>query len=190
LFHIDVELSVPSVTINPNLDDVQSAINACALQIIKCTQQIVTWQSTIVFDGDEKHANKANHLSAVDSNTKLYVQWSTGKTWYARATNDMEMVKNVIILTGSVQTLRNKVCTLMLFGGALKQCNNFLLIRLAPFLILSFVMKISGSRTRKLLFLNSKKERHCCQIFKPKFRTTTSWETKLRTFFLLAMSVV
>ena len=155
MFHIDVELSVPSVTINPNLDDVQSAINACALQIIKCTQKIVAWQSMIVFDGDEKHTNKANHLSTVDSNTKLYVQWSTGKTWYARATNDMEMVKNVIILTGSVQTLRNKVCTLMLFGGALKQCNNFLLIRLAPFLILSFVMKISGSRIRKLLFLNS-----------------------------------
>ncbi len=64
-----------------------------------------------MLDGDEKHTNKANHLSTVDSNTKLSVQWSVGKSWYARATNDMEMVKNAIILTGSVQTLRNKVCT-------------------------------------------------------------------------------
>ena len=111
MFHIDVELSVPSVTINPNLDDVQSAINACALQIIKCTQQIVAWQSIVVLDGDEKHTNKANHVSIVDSNTKLSVQWSDGKSWYVRATNDIEMVKNVIILTGSVQTLRIKVCT-------------------------------------------------------------------------------
>ncbi len=105
---IDVELSVPSVTINPNLDDVQSAINACALQIIKCTQQIVAWQSIIVFDGDNKHS------------TKFSLDWSGGKSVYERAANDMEMVKTVIILTGSVQTLRNKVCTIV--------CGNLMLL--------------------------------------------------------------
>jgi dynein heavy chain len=116
LFLIDVELSVPSVTINPNLDDVQSAINACALQILKCTQQIVAWQSIIVFDGDDKRTNKTNHSYIVDSNTKFSLDWSGGKSVYERAANDMEMVKTVIILTGSVQTLRNKVSTIV-FGN-------------------------------------------------------------------------
>ncbi len=120
-FQVDVELCVPSVTMNPNLDDVQSAIDQCALQIIKSTKDIAAWKLSIVFDSDERQAVKAVS-SGVD--TKFSTQNAAVKTIHSRVTNDIEMVKNVLILTGAVQTLRNRVCVIAFMLNSFCSCNS------------------------------------------------------------------
>lgn len=94
-FQVDVELCVPSVTINPSLDDIQSAIDKCAVEIIRSTQQIASWKSKIAF-------NRENEEDLTEMQQRR-------PTFHARIANDIEMVKNVLILTGAVQTLRNRV---------------------------------------------------------------------------------
>lgn len=107
---------------NPNLDDVQSAIDQCALQIIKSTREIAVWKLSIVYDSDERQAVRAIS-SGFDA--KFSTQNAVVKTIHSRVTNDIEMVKNVLILTGAVQTLRNRVCKSVFMLSSFRSCNNF-----------------------------------------------------------------
>jgi dynein heavy chain len=43
LFEVDVQLSVPSVRLSPNLSEVQRAINRCAVAIIGCSKHVWQW---------------------------------------------------------------------------------------------------------------------------------------------------
>ena len=94
---------------NPSLDDIQAAINQCAMQIIRSTQQIASWKFMIAFELDEKQNQRKHTPVSSSAIQRRALQSSSGKTIHARVTNDIEMVKNVLILTGAVQTLRNKV---------------------------------------------------------------------------------
>ena len=42
-FDVDIELSLPLVTMNPSLDEIQAAINRCALNILRCSKSIYQW---------------------------------------------------------------------------------------------------------------------------------------------------
>ena len=42
-FDVDIELSLPLVTMNPSLDEIQAAINRCALNILRCSKHILQW---------------------------------------------------------------------------------------------------------------------------------------------------
>jgi len=44
-FDVDIELSLPLVTMNPSLDEIQAAINRCALNILRCSKHILQWPS-------------------------------------------------------------------------------------------------------------------------------------------------
>jgi dynein heavy chain len=110
IFQVDVELCVPSVTINPNLDDIQSAIDNCAVQIIKSTQQIESWKSITAFANVDKQ-EMSNEWSMNHQRTS-----SATISFYERIANDIEMVKNVLILTGAVQSLRRRVCAFVLLN--------------------------------------------------------------------------
>ena len=104
-FQVDVELSIPSVTMNPSLDDVQSAINQCAMQIIGSTRHIAAWNPTAQVFNDMDPSSLSVRKEAAQS--------SAGRSSiYSRVANDIEMVKNVLILTGAVQTLRSRVRTM------------------------------------------------------------------------------
>lgn len=111
---MDVELCVPSVTINPSLDDIQSAIDKCAVKIIKGTQQIASWKSIVPLSDDDKKDLANDWALNHKSNLTNLARQTTSLNFYERIANDIEMVKNVIILTGAVQTLRNRVCVFAL----------------------------------------------------------------------------
>lgn len=93
---------------NPSLDEVQSAINHCALQIIRSTQEITAWKAAVAYDGDTK---QTPNMSGVKHDANVLSQSPAYETMHSRVTNDIEMVKNVLILTGAVQNLRNRVCS-------------------------------------------------------------------------------
>lgn len=81
LFHVNVELTVPAVSLNPSLDDIQKAINTTAKQIICCSQSMKVWGCSDVED----------------------------ETFYDLIAQDNEIVKVVILLTGSVEGAKNQV---------------------------------------------------------------------------------
>ena len=42
-FDVNVELYVPNVSMNPTLEEIQVAINRCAINVLKCSKRIVCW---------------------------------------------------------------------------------------------------------------------------------------------------
>jgi hypothetical protein len=97
---------------NPSLDEIQTAINHCALEIIRSTQGIASWKLVSAVDHHDTQCVTTSDSSSV---IELFSQLSGDKTIYSRVTNDIEMVKNVLILAGAVQNLRNRVCAFMVF---------------------------------------------------------------------------
>ncbi len=48
-FDVDIELSLPVVTMNPSLDEIQAAINRCAVNILRCSKSIYQWAVHVRF---------------------------------------------------------------------------------------------------------------------------------------------
>ena len=85
LWEVSVELASPNVTINPSLEEIQAAINRCAINVLRCSKRIYRWGQ-----------NRKDDLSRLDSFHQLIAQ-------------DKEIVKMVLLLTGSVEGTKNKV---------------------------------------------------------------------------------
>ncbi|DBA69380.1 TPA: Dynein gamma chain, flagellar outer arm [Trebouxia sp. C0005] len=79
-FDVSVELTVPRVTMNPTLDDIQAAINATAKKILSCGKQLQVW------------GGKAG-----------------AATYYDMIARDKEIVKVVLLLTGSIEGTKESV---------------------------------------------------------------------------------
>eukprot|EP00961_Rhodomonas_salina_P280023 3782901-Rhodomonas_salina.1 len=84
-FDVNVELSLPNVTMNPNLEEIQAAINRCAINVLKCSKRICQW-------GQDREQE-------ID---KL-------QTFHALIAQDREIVKVVLLLTGSVEGTKKQV---------------------------------------------------------------------------------
>jgi len=85
-FDVDVELSVPNVTMSPSLEDIQNAINQCALLVIWCLKDVYLW-------ADCSHQK----------------QHSQRKTFYEEIAKDKVLVKVVLLLTGSIEGSKRQV---------------------------------------------------------------------------------
>eukprot|EP00960_Hanusia_phi_P069522 767109-Hanusia_phi.AAC.3 len=84
-FDVNVELSVPNVTMNPSLDEIQAAINRCAINVLKCSKSICQW-------GQDRSQDVS----------KL-------QTFHSLIAQDREIVKVVLLLTGSVEGTKKQV---------------------------------------------------------------------------------
>jgi dynein heavy chain len=83
-FEVDVQLAVPSTRCSPNLDEVQTAINRSAKMVLKCTASLDDWGQRMT-EPDKR------------------------RTFFDRVTKDIEIVKVVLLLTGSIQGTKNSV---------------------------------------------------------------------------------
>eukprot|EP01041_Mallomonas_annulata_P002980 gene2980-5847_t len=83
-FEVDVQLSVPSVRLNPSLDDIQRAINRSAVAVISCSKRMFQWGQ--------------GHLPEKDRALFFEI---LGK--------DLELIKTVLLLTGAMHGTRNQV---------------------------------------------------------------------------------
>ena len=84
-FDLNVELSLPNVTINPGLEEIQAAINRCGLNVLRCSKRICQW-------GQDR-------TSAINSL----------KTFHSMIAQDKEIVKMVLLLTASVELTKRQV---------------------------------------------------------------------------------
>eukprot|EP00217_Crustomastix_stigmatica_P013603 CAMPEP_0183798542 /NCGR_PEP_ID=MMETSP0803_2-20130417/19119_1 /TAXON_ID=195967 /ORGANISM="Crustomastix stigmata, Strain CCMP3273" /LENGTH=4519 /DNA_ID=CAMNT_0026043227 /DNA_START=42 /DNA_END=13598 /DNA_ORIENTATION=- len=76
-FDVDVELSIPDVSMSPSLEEIQGAINSCAKRVLKCSDELKRW------DGNG--------------------------TFYHKIACDREIVKSVLLLTGSIEGTKMQV---------------------------------------------------------------------------------
>ena len=81
-FEVDVQLSVPSVRLLPSLEEVQRAINKSAQSVIWCSKNILDW--------DQDGAN-------------------AGVSFYDKIGKDVQIVRSVLLLTGSLLGTQNQV---------------------------------------------------------------------------------
>ena len=85
-FEVDVQLMPPHVSLSPSLDDIQECINKSAQAILSCYKTVVDWDSSTTFRNNQK-----------------------GHTFFERITNDIELVRVALLLTGCMQGIRNTV---------------------------------------------------------------------------------
>ena len=82
-FDVDVELTIPHVSMTPTLDDIQSAINRCCRSILRVSKQLIVWSTP----------------EAVAANATIFDEIA----------RDKEIVKMVLLLTGSVEGAKRQV---------------------------------------------------------------------------------
>jgi len=78
-FDVDVELRIPSVNMNPSLEEIQQSINETAKKVLRCAKDIDMWGS------------RSNH------------------NFYELIARDKEIVKVVLLLTGSIEGTKLQV---------------------------------------------------------------------------------
>lgn len=93
-FEVDVQLSVPRVVLHPSLDDIQLAINKAAKTVLSCSKELLDWGQS---------DSSGNVMGGVNASSAVKI------TFFDRITKDIEIVRVVLLLTGSVQGLRNNV---------------------------------------------------------------------------------
>jgi len=84
-FEVDVGISAPSVLLEPSLEDVQRAINRAAKAVLSFSHRLFDWgQRDLPDDADRR-------------------------TFFARITKDIEIVRVVLLVTGSVEGTKARV---------------------------------------------------------------------------------
>lgn len=83
-FEVYVQLDGQKVELNPNLTEIQKSINRAATHVLRCSKSLYNW------DQQEK------------DNTKK-------ASFYEMIAQDKEIVKVILLLTGSIQGTKNKV---------------------------------------------------------------------------------
>jgi len=87
-FDVDIELSLPLVTMNPSLDEIQAAINRCALNILRCSKHILQWPEQPQKPGSDRANREPFH----------YV-----------IAQDYKIVAVCLMLTGAVEGIKKQV---------------------------------------------------------------------------------
>jgi len=82
-FDVDVELTIPNVSMNPTLEDIQGAINATAKKVLKISESLHMWGGA---------PGK-----------------SDGRNFHEWIASDKEIVKSVLLLTGSIEGTKAQV---------------------------------------------------------------------------------
>ena len=87
-FDVDIELSLPLVTMNPSLDEIQAAINRCALNILRCSKHIIQWPKKPPEEGSTR---------------------SSRSPFHAVIAQDYKIVAVCLMLTGAVEGIKKQV---------------------------------------------------------------------------------
>ena len=83
-FDVDVQLAIPAVRLSPSLGDIQKSINKAAGAVLRCTKNL--------FDWGQQDISESNRI-----------------TFFHKIAKDIEIVRVVLLLTGSIQGLKNQV---------------------------------------------------------------------------------
>ena len=82
-FDVDIALTIPHVSMTPTLDEIQTSINRCCRSILRVSKQLIVWASP--------------------------EDVAAGATVFDEIARDKEIVKMVLLLTGSVEGAKRQV---------------------------------------------------------------------------------
>jgi dynein heavy chain, axonemal len=85
-FEVEVRLESQEVKLSPTLDEIQKSINKAATAVLRCSRSLLHWDQDTSENNTEKKA-----------------------TFYDMIAQDKEIVKVILLLTGSIQGTKNKV---------------------------------------------------------------------------------
>jgi dynein heavy chain len=103
-FEVELQLDGIGVRLVPSVDDIQSAINGGALAVLKCSKMIEAWDTVTI---------PKNVQLILNPNLPPVQGTGSQGTFYDRIAKDREILKVVLLLTGSIQSAKN-------------QCNSYL----------------------------------------------------------------
>jgi len=83
-FEVDVQLQNADVRLSPSLEEIQKSINKAATAVLRCSKKLYNWDQQ-GYDNEKK------------------------QTFYDMIAQDKEIVKVILLLTGSIQGTKNKV---------------------------------------------------------------------------------
>eukprot|EP00439_Symbiodinium_sp_Y106_P041233 s629_g5.t1 len=97
-FEVELQLDGLGVCLQPSMEDIQSAINGGAVALLKCSKMIEAWDTVTIPSTVQLLLNP--NLPPVSG---------TGAqgTFYDRVAQDKEILKVVLLLTGSIQSARD-----------------------------------------------------------------------------------
>merc|ERR1719163_1403699 len=98
-FEVDLQLDGLGVRLMPSVVDIQAAINGGAVAVLKCSKMIEAWDTVTI---------PRNVQLILNPNLPPVRGTGSQGTFYDRVAQDKEILKVVLLLTGSVQTARNE----------------------------------------------------------------------------------
>ena len=113
-FELDVQLAVPNVCLSPGLDAVQTSINHAARLVLGCTAELLDWGQSGAPAGLSAQMSPtavspgARGLGA-ESKEDGESKTDEPTTFFDRITTDIEVVRVVLLLTGTVQGAKSQV---------------------------------------------------------------------------------
>ncbi|CAE8591739.1 unnamed protein product, partial [Polarella glacialis] len=103
-FEVDLQLDGIGVRLVPSVEEIQAAINGGAVAVLKCSKMIEAWDTITI---------PKNVQLILDPNLPPVQGTGSQGTFYDRIAQDREILKVVLLLTGSIQSAKN-------------QCNKYL----------------------------------------------------------------
>ncbi|CAE8616980.1 unnamed protein product [Polarella glacialis] len=97
-FEVEMQLNGLGVCLQPSIEDIQSAINGGAVAVLKCSKMIEAWDTVTI---------PRNVQLLLNPNLPPVRGTGSQGTFYDRVAQDKEILKVVLLLTGSIQSARN-----------------------------------------------------------------------------------
>ena len=99
LFEVDLQLDGLGVRMVPSVESIQSAINGGAVAVLKCSKMIEAWDTVTI---------PRNVQLILNPNLPPVQGSAGGGTFYDRIAQDREILKVILLLTGSIQSAQNR----------------------------------------------------------------------------------
>jgi len=97
-FAVDLQLDGIGVRLMPSVADIQAAINGGAVAVLKCSKMIEAWDTVTI---------PKNVQLILNPNLPPVQGGGSQGTFYDRIAQDREILKVVLLLTGSIQSAKN-----------------------------------------------------------------------------------
>ncbi|CAJ1345300.1 unnamed protein product [Effrenium voratum] len=97
-FEVDLQLDGIGVRLEPSVEAIQAAINGGAVAVLKCSKMIEAWDTVTI---------PKNVQLILDANLPPVQGTGSQGTFYDRIAQDREILKVVLLLTGSIQSAKN-----------------------------------------------------------------------------------
>lgn len=104
MFEVGMQLDGVGVRLTPSLEDIQVSVNEGAVAILKCSKMVEAWDTcsiphnvAAILSGNSESGSPLLHSSSAAQGT-----------FYDRIVQDKEILKTILVLTGSVQSSRGQ----------------------------------------------------------------------------------